>query len=151
MKSIVVGIMAALLAASAQTEEAARQLKVARNAELVDGDLHAAIKQYSGIVAKYVKTDRGVTAMALVHMAECYQKLGASESHKVYERVVREFADQHEAAAVATGAAGQEYGAGATDKYAGLEWPQGGQRRKSLSRRPLSVLYRLGQRRSCPA
>ena len=72
MKAIAVGIMAALLAASAQTEEAARRLKVARNAELVDGDLHAAIKQYSAIVVKYVKTDRGVTAMALVHMAECY-------------------------------------------------------------------------------
>jgi Tol biopolymer transport system component len=101
MKAIVTAILAAALAASAQTGEAARQLKAARNAELVDGDLNAAIKQYAAIVSKYVKTDRAATAMALVHMAECHQKLGSAESRKLYEQVVREYADQKEAVAIA--------------------------------------------------
>src|SRR5262245_35515650 len=101
MKAIVTAILAAVLAASAQTGEAARQLKAARNAELVDGDLNAAIKQYATIVAKYVKTDRTVTSMALIHMADCYQKMGNVESLKLYEQVVRDYGDQKEAVAMA--------------------------------------------------
>src|SRR4051794_27050814 len=100
MKSILIGTLAAILAAGAQSNEAERQLKAAMNAELVNGDLKAAIKQYGEIAAKY-KTDRAVAAMALVRMAEAYKKLGDAESRKVYERVLREFSDQKEATALA--------------------------------------------------
>jgi Tol biopolymer transport system component len=100
MKRILVGVMAAMLAAAAQNSEAERQLKAAINAELVNGDLKAAIKQYAEIAAKY-KNDRAVTAMALVHMAECHQKMGEAESRQIYERVLREYADQKEPAAKA--------------------------------------------------
>ena len=100
MKPILMGVMAAILAAGAQSNDAERQLKVAINAELVNGDLKAAIKQYGEIAAKN-KNDRVVTAMALVHMAECYRKMGDAESSKLYERVVREYADQKEAVAMA--------------------------------------------------
>ena len=34
-------------------------------------------------------------------MAECYQKLGDAEARKIYERVVREYSDQKEAAGIA--------------------------------------------------
>ena len=45
MKPIVIGIMAAMLAAGAQKgDEAQRMLKAATNRELVDGDLKAAIE-----------------------------------------------------------------------------------------------------------
>jgi len=53
MKRILVGVMAAMLAAGASNSEAERQLKAAMNAELVNGDLKAAIKQYGEIAAKY--------------------------------------------------------------------------------------------------
>jgi Tol biopolymer transport system component len=88
-------------------------LQAAIRTETVDGDLKAAIKQYGDIVAKY-KNDRAVTAMALLHMAECYQKMGDAESHKIYERVVREYADQKEAVATARARLGSaaEKGAG---------------------------------------
>src|ERR1044071_2132696 len=65
-------------------------MQTAMKKELVDGDLNGAIRQYAAIAAKY-KNDRAVTAMALVHMAECYQKMGDAESRKIYERVTREF------------------------------------------------------------
>ena len=96
-------ILATVLAAAMSVrgdDKADVLLQAAMKKETVDGDLNGAIKQYGAIVAKY-KSDRAVTAMALVHMAECYQKMGNSESQKIYERVLREFADQKEAVAVA--------------------------------------------------
>src|SRR5207253_8389596 len=75
-------------------------LQAAIRTETVDGDLNGAIKQYGAIVSKY-KADRAVTATALVHMAECYEKLGDTQAQKIYERLLSEFGDQKEAAAEA--------------------------------------------------
>ena len=102
MKRIVIGILATMLVAGAQTkDEAERLFKAARNVELVDGNLNAAIKQYDAIIAKYRKTDRAVTATALVRKAECLQKQGDTEARKIYEQVVKDYADQKEAVALA--------------------------------------------------
>src|SRR5947207_10101410 len=83
MKSTFVVLLTAALisVAQAQTDssEAARRLKAAMNAELVSGDLNTAIKEYTTIAAKYGKTDRATAAMALVHEAEAYQKLGDAQ------------------------------------------------------------------------
>ena len=104
MKSILTGTASALLliaslAAGAQKQDdAERQLRAAINTELVDGNLKAAIEQYKKIAES---KDRSVAAKALLHMAECYQKLCDSEAQKIYDRVVREFADQKDAASVA--------------------------------------------------
>ena len=102
MKRIVIGILATMLVAGAQTkDEAERLFKAARNVELVDGNLNAAIKQYDAIIAKYRKTDRAVTATALVRKAECLQKQGDAEARKINEQVVKDYADQKEAVALA--------------------------------------------------
>lgn len=92
---------AAGLIAADSAQPANVMLEAAHKKEVVDGDLNAAIKQYSAIVAKYAKTDRAASAMALVHMAECHQKLGDAESQKIYEQVLREYADQKEAVTLA--------------------------------------------------
>ena len=99
---ILATVLAAALAVHAAPgdDRADVLLQAAMKKETVDGDLNGAIKQYGAIVAKY-KSDRAVAAMALVHMAECYQKLGNAESRKIYERVFREYADQKEAIAIA--------------------------------------------------
>ena len=100
---VVIAMLAATLAAGAQTrDDAARMLKAARNAELVDGDLGAAIRQYDAIIARFRTSDRAVTAEALVRKAECFQKQGNAEARKIYEQVVREYADQKDAVAMAT-------------------------------------------------
>jgi Tol biopolymer transport system component len=98
---IVMALLGTLLAlpASAETKPEVA-LRAAMETEKVKGDLSGAIQQYGAIVAKY-KHDRAVAARALIRMAECYQKLGDAESRKIYERVLREYADQKEAVAVA--------------------------------------------------
>jgi Tol biopolymer transport system component len=104
MRWIVFAIIAAALAPAAQSankDDAERLLKAARNTETVDGDLNGAIRQYQAIVAKYAKTDRAVTSMALVREAECRQKIGDAEARRIYDRVVRDYADQKEAVALA--------------------------------------------------
>ena len=68
--------------------------------ETVAGDLKAAISEYKKIVV-HAGSNRAIAAKALVHMADCYQKLGDSESRKIYEQIMREYSDQKEAAAVA--------------------------------------------------
>jgi len=99
MKTILTALLAATLAfAAGTTADVERQLKAAMNTELVDGNLKSAIEQYKKIAQG---SDRASAAKALVRMAECHQKLGDSEAGKIYERVVREFADQAESAAAA--------------------------------------------------
>ncbi len=87
-----------LLAQAPRSAEA--QFKAAQQKEEVEGDLKGAIEEYRKIVAG-AGTNRPLAARALVRMAECHQKLGDTESRKIYERVVREFADQAESAATA--------------------------------------------------
>jgi Tol biopolymer transport system component len=101
MRRTVTGfLVTAALWAGALKGQQEVELQAAIRTEMVDGDLKAAIQQYGAIVAKY-KQDRAVAAKALIRMAECYQKLGDGESRKIYERVLREYADQREAAATA--------------------------------------------------
>ena len=65
-------VVTVVVLAGAVTAQQKRQqdidLQAAIRTETVDGDLNGAIKQYGAIAAKY-KTDRAVTAAALVHMA----------------------------------------------------------------------------------
>jgi Tol biopolymer transport system component len=98
------GSIAALLAVAplvAQKPEAAETLlQTAIKKEVVDGNLTGAIEGYKKTVAA-AKDNRAIAAQALVHMADCYQKLGDAEARKIWERLVREFADQREAVAMA--------------------------------------------------
>src|SRR5438105_256851 len=99
MRPILTGIVAAILVVAAdKSQDAERQLKAAMNTELVDGDLKAAIEQYKKLAQS---GNRSIAAQALLHMAECYQKLGDAEARKIYERIVREFGDQTLAASTA--------------------------------------------------
>jgi Tol biopolymer transport system component len=70
-------------------------LRAAIETEMVKGDLKAAIDQYKKVIAA---GDRTVAVKALLHIAECYQKLGDAQAQDFYERVVREYPDQKEAA-----------------------------------------------------
>lgn len=74
-----------------------KQFQAALQKENVAGDLKGAIEDYRKI-AERPGVDRGLAAQALLRMAECYQKLGDAEAQKVYERLVRDFGSQPEAA-----------------------------------------------------
>jgi Tol biopolymer transport system component len=88
-----------LLAQAVQTAEV--ELKAAQHKAEVEGDLKGAIKQYGAIAARYAKNNRRVAAMALVRMADCYQKVGDAEARKIYEQVLKDYGDQKEAVALA--------------------------------------------------
>jgi len=76
-------------------------MEAARKTEVIDGDLSAAIKQYEAIATAFAKSNRTAAADALLRVAECYQKMGDSQARKTYERLLREFPDQRDAAALA--------------------------------------------------
>lgn len=83
---------------NAQQAKADVALRAAMDTETVKGDLKAAIEQYKKVATT---SDRAIAARALLRLAECYQKLGDAEAQRVYERLVREFANQKEAVATA--------------------------------------------------
>jgi len=89
----------ALLAAPQKSDKQELSLQKAIQTETVDGDLKSAIEMYRKIAQG---SDRALAAKALVRMGQCYDKLGNTEARKAYERVVREFADQKDAAAEAS-------------------------------------------------
>src|SRR6266542_325197 len=95
-----IAMLAAAMPATAQkTPES--MLGAALHQEEVQGDLKGAIAAYQKVVVAALGVSRKTTAEALVRMGQCYEKLGDSESRKAYERVVRDYADQKEAAAIA--------------------------------------------------
>jgi Tol biopolymer transport system component len=85
---------------TAQQPSARMMLEAARKAEVIDGDLARAIEQYKAVADRYA-ADRAVAAEALVRLAAAYQKLGDAQATAVYERVIRDYADQKEAVATA--------------------------------------------------
>src|SRR5262245_468164 len=85
-----------LLAQTPRTAEV--QFKAAQHMEEVEGDLKGAIAAYQKIAQG---KDRSLAVQALLRMAGCYEKLGDAEAQKIYGRVVRDFADQTENAALA--------------------------------------------------
>jgi Tol biopolymer transport system component len=98
--AITLAAMAAALLAPLPAQTLDVQLQRTIEKETVTGDLKTAIEEYKKIVAR-AGSDRAVAAKALVHMAEAYQKMGDSEARKIYQRVLREFADQKEPVAFA--------------------------------------------------
>ena len=85
-----------LLAQTARTVDVA--FKAARHIEEVEGDLHGAIDAYATLAQG---SDRAIAAQALVRMAACYEKLGEPDARDVYQRVLRDYADQADPAAEA--------------------------------------------------
>src|SRR5689334_20983142 len=91
-------LSAALIAAPWKTPES--MLGAALHQEEVEGDLKGAIGSYQKVLAA-PGVNRKTAAEALVHMGQCYEKLGSAESRKAYERIVREYADQKDAVTTA--------------------------------------------------
>jgi dipeptidyl aminopeptidase/acylaminoacyl peptidase len=91
--------IAFILAASALLfAQADTALQKAIRKETVEGDLKGAIEQYKKLAQD---KNRAVAAQALIHMGECYEKLGSKEADKQYELVISKFADQKDAVAMA--------------------------------------------------
>lgn len=82
-------------AAPQTADKAEVAFKAALEKEVADGDLNSAIAQYEKLARG---SNRAVAAKALVRMGQCYEKMGSTEARKAYERAIREFAEQKDAA-----------------------------------------------------
>jgi Tol biopolymer transport system component len=96
----VVAIALALSGAHADAQSGYDLFQKALAAERADGNLRDAIQLYERVVTQFPK-DRPLVARALIRIADCHEKLGQREAGKVYERIIREFADQAESVTVA--------------------------------------------------
>ena len=68
--------------------------------EEAKGDLQKAIELYQKILKQFPE-NREVAAMAQLHIALCYEKLGLKEAQKAYQKVIDNFPEQTEAVKVA--------------------------------------------------
>ncbi len=69
------------------------KLGAAQHQAEVEGNLDNAIALYKDVVADK-RASRATVATALLHMADAYQKLGSAQARKIYEQIVKEYADQ---------------------------------------------------------
>ncbi len=108
MNRMFVIFVAVVLAAGMQTTraqqntaDAEKLLARAQHKVTFDGDLKGAIEELKKAVAA-AGGNRALAAQALLLMAECHQKLGEAEAQAIYERLVRDYADQKDTLVVAS-------------------------------------------------
>ena len=130
MRIAVIALLMSVLLSAQTPRSADAHLKAAQHKEEVEGDLKGAIEDYAKIAQG---SDRAIAARALIRMAECYQKLGQSESRAVYERIVREFADQKDSVTLARTRLGEE----SARAYRGVYLVSACPRMASVARCPL--------------
>jgi Tol biopolymer transport system component len=98
MKRVILFSLITAALATAQTSKELFQQGLVK--ERSEGKLEEAMQLYRRAAGTAGK-DRALAAKVLMQLAACYEKLGNTESRKIYERVVREYADQTESVAIA--------------------------------------------------
>ena len=102
MKRILFGlVMVALVWSVGASAQSGYQLfQQALSKEQAEGKLTDAIVIYQRIVKDFAG-DHALAAKALLRLGEAYQKLGDRQAQQAFERIVRDYADQKEAAGAA--------------------------------------------------
>src|SRR5712692_5498070 len=98
--AVLAGLLATSLAIAQKDDQAEVLMQAAHQKQLVEGQLEEAIQLYKRVVQEHAG-NRALAAKALLEMGQCYEKLGNTEARKAYEHVLRDYADQNEAAAQA--------------------------------------------------
>lgn len=98
--TIVAGLLTVSVAIAQKDDQVEVLMQAAHQKQLVEGQLEEAIQLYRRIVQEH-SGNHAVAARALLEMGQCYEKLGNTEARKAYEHVLRDYADQNEAAAQA--------------------------------------------------
>lgn len=97
---VLAGLLTASFAVAQKDDQAEVLMQAARQKQLVEGQLEQAIQLYKRIVQEHAR-NRVAASHALLEMGQCYEKLGNREARKAYERLLRDYGDQNEAAAQA--------------------------------------------------
>src|SRR5713101_8847678 len=98
--AVLAGLLATSLAIAQKDDQAEVLMQAAHQKQLVEGQMEEAIQLYKRIVQEHAG-NRAVAAQALLEMGQCYEKLGNAEARKAYERLLRDYGDQNEAAVAA--------------------------------------------------
>jgi len=98
--AVLAGLLAAPFAIAQRDDQAEVLMQAAHEKQLVEGQLEDAIQLYKRIVQEH-SGNHAVAAKALLEMGQCYEKLGSVEARKAYERLLRDYGEQNEAAAQA--------------------------------------------------
>jgi ankyrin repeat protein len=112
----IMGVVVCLLTGSlglAAPADATTTLQKGLFEEEANHNLEAAIQAYQTVIAQFDK-DRKLAATAIFRLGECYRKQGdTKQANMQYERILREFADQTQLAALSRqnlGGSGAELG-----------------------------------------
>ncbi|MBI4908337.1 MAG: PD40 domain-containing protein [Acidobacteria bacterium] len=92
-----VGLVVGPAAWSQKTSKAELRLQEAHRKETIDGDLKSAIDLYRKAISE-AGSNRSVAANAMLRLGGCYERQGNAEARRTYERLVKEFGDQKDAA-----------------------------------------------------
>jgi Tol biopolymer transport system component len=127
MRTVTAGLVVVLLlVASVSTQQRRPQdvdLQSAIRTATIDGDLDKAATLFAAIADTY-KADRATAATALLHLADVYQKRGDAQARSIYQRILRDFADQTAAVDVARAALGGPSGRGSAGMTYKRIWPE---------------------------
>jgi len=97
---LVTTIAAVMLVSPLRAQSGYQLLQQGLSKEQAQGNLKEAIAIYQRIVKDFA-ADHALAAQALLHLGECYQKLGDVQAQQTFERIVREYPDQRTVAAAA--------------------------------------------------
>jgi len=98
-KSIVfvaLALVVAFVLAGAGQQNAEQLYKTGLYEEEVGGNLQKSIEIYQDILKRF-PDNRGIAAMAQLHIGLCYDKLGTSEAEKAFQKVLDNYPEQSEA------------------------------------------------------
>jgi Tol biopolymer transport system component len=93
-------LVVAFVLAGAGQQNAEQLYKTGLYEEEVGGNLQKAIEIYQDILKRF-PDNRGIAAMAQLHIGLCYEKLGTSEAEKAFQKVLDNYPEQSEAANMA--------------------------------------------------
>src|SRR5215468_4413875 len=97
---ILVAMVVLALPSIGHAQSGADRFQQALKKEHVDGDLKGAIALYQQVL-KEQAADRSLSAKVLLQLGSAYEKQGNADAKAAYQRIVRDYADQTEAASVA--------------------------------------------------
>ena len=93
---VALALVVAFVLAGAGQQSAEQLYKTGLYEEEVGGNLQKAIGIYQDILNRF-PDNRGIAAMAQLHIGLCYDKLGTSEAEKAFQKVIDNYPEQSEA------------------------------------------------------
>ena len=97
---VLIALVVLVTPSGAHAQGGADRFQQALKKERVDGDLKGAIALYQQIL-KEQKADRSLSAKVLLQLGSAYEKQGSADAKAAYQRIVRDYSDQTEAASAA--------------------------------------------------